>query len=374
MRNRVLYRQTRRNDLVSPYVERDFLCVCMPVISAVAKVSIFSEFCGAAQAVLRFDVRRSCWRPIRDLRYQLSQNWCIIPSIMFGPLSKNSTSMDLRPWSRSLALEDRESLPKMTRPLLPRRRSVRLISWAVHLSDGLWKSCENTFFRRRWFPPLALKLSGRSCMKRRSSFAARRPGKSVTIPSLSRKKSNSTLCEPAGQQRPHHFIRRVWASGDSTSSRSGLVPQPSSKEVASNLHTKAWRPALVGFLRCTQEEAVGLCPQTQKASGILGGSETATQEVSRGPENSPDSRQLRAASKGGGATVLPAEQYPLDLDAHQCIMAESNRVSVHPRQGIRDSRIELSQPYGTQTLFKQVRQIQKSKISSKVNLTYLKRH
>ena len=369
MQNRVLYRQTRRNVSVSLYMERDFLCVCMPVISAVAKVSIFSEFCDAARAVLRYDVPRSCWRPIKDLKYRLLQSWCIIPNIMCGPLSKNSTSMDLRPWSRSLALEDHESLPKTTRPLLPRRRSVRLISWAVHLSDGLWKRCENIFFRRRWFPPLALKLSGRFCMKRRSSFAARRPGKSVTIPSLSRKKSNSTLCKPAGQQWPHHFFRRVWPFGDSTSSRSKLVPQPSSQEAASNLHPNSRCSALAGLLRCAQEEVVGLCPQTQKTSGILGRSETATQKVPSGPENPPDPGQLCTASQGEGATVLLAEEYPSDLDAHQCIMAEPYRVSVHPRQGIRNSWIGLSQPYGTQTLLKQIRQIPKSKISNKVKLT-----
>jgi hypothetical protein len=96
---------------------------------------------------------------------------------------------------------------------------------------------------------------------------------------------------------------------------------------------------------------VGLCSASQATSGISGDIETVKKEVFERSTNSLDPGQLFATPQGKGTAVLPEEQYSFDLDADQCIMAQSYRMSVYPCQGIRDSWNQLSKSSGTQNLF-----------------------
>jgi hypothetical protein len=95
---------------------------------------------------------------------------------------------------------------------------------------------------------------------------------------------------------------------------------------------------------------VGLCSAPQTASGIPGSIETVKEEVSEKSAYSSDLGQLLAAPQRKDTAVLPQEQYPFDLDADQCFMAQSYRMSVYPCQGIRYSWNQLSKPSGTQNL------------------------
>ena len=66
------------------------------------------------------------------------------------------------------------------------------------------------------------------------------------------------------------------------------------------------------------------------------------EEVFEESANSFDSGQFLAAPQAESVEVLPAEQYSYDLDADQCFMAESYRMSVYACEGIRNSRNQLS--------------------------------
>jgi hypothetical protein len=82
---------------------------------------------------------------------------------------------------------------------------------------------------------------------------------------------------------------------------------------------------------------VGLCPSTQTTSGSIGSIKAFTEKVSKKSAYPSDIGQLFAAPQGKGVAVLSKEQYSFDLDADQCIMAQSYRMSVYPCKGIRNS-------------------------------------
>jgi hypothetical protein len=87
---------------------------------------------------------------------------------------------------------------------------------------------------------------------------------------------------------------------------------------------------------------LGLCSASQTTSGIPWGIEAFKKEVLQRSANSSDFGQLLAAPEGKGVAVLPQKQYSFDLDADQCIMAQSYRMSIYPCQGIRNSWNQLS--------------------------------
>jgi hypothetical protein len=89
---------------------------------------------------------------------------------------------------------------------------------------------------------------------------------------------------------------------------------------------------------------VGLCSQEKASSGNFGCLETSSQEVSEKAADSFNSGQFLAASQTKGGEVLPTEQYSYDMDADQCIMAESYRMPVYSRKRVCDPGNQLSKP------------------------------
>ena len=169
------------------------------------------------------------------------------------------------------------------------------------------------------------------------------------IRGLRPKKTNPQVCKQARIQWPDNIFRRVWPSGDTSSTGSNLLPYRPSGTFACHLYASARRSALAGILRCAREKAVGLCSAPQTTSGIPRCIEAFKKEVPQRSANSSDFGQLLPAPEGKGVAVLPQKQYSFDLDADQCIMAQSYRMSIYPCQGIRDSWNQLSKPSGTQS-------------------------
>jgi len=82
---------------------------------------------------------------------------------------------------------------------------------------------------------------------------------------------------------------------------------------------------------------VGLCSASQATSGIPRSIKAVKKEISKRSTNSFDPGQFFTTPQGKSAAVLSKEQHSFDLDTDQCIMAQSYRMSIYPRQGIRDS-------------------------------------
>jgi len=370
----VLYRQTRRNDPMLFRMERDFLCVCTPETLALTKASKFSESFVAAQVVSKSDVLRWCSPRTRATRFLRSPNLFTIPNIMFGLLSRISISTALKRFSQNHVRAGRQSSPRTTEPSSPKPPSARLTFSAVRLSDGLLRSFANIWLPKRSFLRSALRRFGLFCTTTRSNSGGRKPGKNATTRSLSLKKTDSQIYKPACVQWSDHLVRRIWSSGDSPSARSGVVPYRSSKETASNVYASSWRSALAGILRRSSEEVVGICSTSQTASGIPRRIEALEKKVPEASKDSFDPRQLLTAPQRQGSRLLSQEQYSLDLDADQRVMAQSYRMSVYSCKRIRDSRHILSKPRRTKRFTGQIRQIPKQTNSTKVKLIKLKRH
>lgn len=344
MHNSVLYRQARRNNSILLRMERDFLCVCMPETSVSAKGNKFSGYFAAVPVVSKFAGPRWCLPPIRAIKFPLLQSLFTTPNTMSEPLSKNSTNAALRHWIQNPVPVDRQSLPKTTRPLSQKQPNVLLTSWIARLSVGLWKSFGNILSEKKSFLRSVSKRFEPFCTRKKSGSDALRHGKNAMTRSLSLKKTDSQVCKSTRKQRPHNFVRRVRPAGNSTPAGTGMVRNRPSAKAAGNVYSPSWCSALAGFLQCAQERAVGLYSTSQAASGISRSNEVVKEEISEISADSPDSGQLLATPQGKGVTVLSEEQYSFDMDADQCIMAQSYRMSVYPRQGICGSRSQLSRP------------------------------
>ena len=188
------------------------------------------------------------------------------------------------------------------------------------------------------------------------------------IRGLRPKKTNPKVCKQARIQWPDNIFRRVRPSGDTSSTRPNLLPYKPSETFACHLSSHSRCSALAGILRCAREKAVGLCSAPQTTSGIPRCIEVFKKEVPRRSANSSDFGQLLAAPEGKGLAVLPQKQYSFDLDADQCIMAQSYRMSIYPCQGIRDSWNQLSKPSGTQNFLEKICQLSKQTNSTKMKL------
>jgi len=67
----------------------------------------------------------------------------------------------------------------------------------------------------------------------------------------------------------------------------------------------------------------------------------SAEEISEKSANPFDIGQLLTAPQSKSAEVLSPEQYSSDMDADQCIMAQSYRMSVYTCKGIRYSWHQL---------------------------------
>lgn len=318
------------------------LCVSTYANLKWMKVKRFSEFCDAVPIVLKSAGHKWCWLPNKAIKRQQSRNWFITLNIMFVQLSRSLISEALGLWSQSHVLAGRRSLLRMTGLLSQRLPSVLRTFWAVRSNAGRWKSCVNIWWQKRLFPRSALKLFAPFCTKEKSGSDAPKRGKSAMIQGLSLKKTNPQVCKQARIQWPDNIFRRVRPSGDTSSTGTNLLPYRSSKTFASHLSPPSRCSALAGILRCSSEKAVGLCSCSQKTSGDPGSVEVFKEKVSEKSTHSFDSGQLLTASQAKSAALLSQRQYPLDLDADQCIMAQSYRMPVYSCEGICDSWNQLS--------------------------------
>lgn len=341
MHNWVLYRQTQRNNRNVSLIERDFLCVCTPETSASVKANKFSGSFAAVPVVSKCVAPKWCLPPIRAIKCLRLQSLFITPNTMFEPLSKNSMNAALKRWSPSPAPAGRRNSLKMTRLSLQKRLNALRTFWIVLLNAGLWRNCETILSRRRSLLRSVLKRFAPFCMRKKSSFGESKHGKSATIRSFGLKKTNPPVHKSTCLQWPHGLIRRIRSVGDSSSTGTNLLPYGQSEKTSCNVYSPARRTALAGFLRCTREKAMGLYAAPQATSGIRRSVETFKEEVSGISANSPDSGQFLAAPQSQGLAVLPREQYSFDLDADQCIMAQSYRMSIYACERICNSRNPL---------------------------------
>jgi hypothetical protein len=88
---------------------------------------------------------------------------------------------------------------------------------------------------------------------------------------------------------------------------------------------------------------VGLCSFSQATPGGPGSVEAFKKKISEKSTHSFDIGQFLATPQTKGSEVLPTEQYSYDLDTDQCFMAQSYRMPVYSREGIRNSWNQLSQ-------------------------------
>ena len=342
MHNSVLYKQTRRNNWKVLFIERDFLCVCMPETSAWTKAKEFNGFCVEAPAGSKFVELKWFSPPIRAIKCLLSQNWYITPNIMFVQSSRNLIGTALKHWIRNLGRVARQNLPKMTRPLSPRQPNARQTFWAALSNAGRLKNCVSIWWPKESFPLSVSRLFARFCMKEKSDSGEPRHGRNATIRSSNLKKTDSQICKPTRLQRPDNIFRRVWSFRDSSCAGAGLVSQRPSQTVACNVYPTSRCSSLDGVLRCTSEKTMGIRSSTQKTSGSARYVEAASQTVSNASADTFDSGQFFTAPQAEGFGVLLSEQYSHDLDADQRFMAQSYRMSVYARQGICDSWNQLS--------------------------------
>jgi hypothetical protein len=351
MHNWVLYRQTRRKNSMLLRMERDFLCVCTPETSASAKANKFSGSFAAVPVVSKCVTPKWCLPPTRAIKCLRLQSLFITPNTMFEPLSKNSMNAALKRWSPNPAPAGQRTSLKTTRRSLQKRLNALRTFWIVLLNAGLWRNCETILSRRRSLLRSALKRFAPFCMRKKSSFDESKHGKNATVRNFGLKKTNPPICKPTCSKWSDDLIRRIRPIRDSFSTGTNLLPYGPSEKTSCNVYSPPRRTALAGFLRCTPEKAVGLYVAPQTTSGISRSIEIFKEEVSGRSANSPDSGQFLTAPQSQGLAVLPREQYSFDLDANQCIMAQSYRMSIYPCQGIRDSWNPLSKPSGTQNVF-----------------------
>jgi hypothetical protein len=132
-----------------------------------------------------------------------------------------------------------------------------------------------------------------------------------------------------------------------------------------------WRFTM--FTRRERRPALGIYPQPKTTPGNAWGLETSSQKVSSLAANPSDIGQLFAASQGCCEAVLPEEQCAFDLDADECIMAQSNRMSVYAGERICLSQLRLRKPQTAEHCFGALCALQKQE-SSKVIVPFWKRH
>ena len=318
------------------------LCVSMYMNSRLMKAKKFSGYCVAVQAASKSAGLKWSWPRNRAIKCRQSQNWSTIPNIMFALSLKNLMNADLKHWNQSLVRVDRRNSPKMIRLSSRRRPNARRTFWAVRSNAGRWKNCVNIWWQKRLLARSASKLFALFCMRKKSGSDVQKPGKNAMIRGLRPKKTNPQICKQARIQWSDDIFRRVWPSGDTSSAGPSLLPHKPSDTFACHLSSASRCSALAGILRCASEEAVGLCTQEKASPGSIECFETASQLLSGRSADSFDTGQFFTASQVEGIAVLPEAQHSYDLDADQCFMAESYRMSVYTCEGICYSRNQLS--------------------------------
>ena len=318
------------------------LCVSTYVNLRWMKVKRFNRYCVTVQAASRPAAPKWSWPRNRAIKCRPLQSWFIILNIMFALLLRNSMKVALRHWNQNLVRVDRQNLLKMTRLSSQTPPSARRTFWAVRSNAGRWKSCVNIWRQKKLFPRSVSKLFALFCTKEKSGSDAPKRGKNAMIRGLSLKKTNPQVCKQARIQWPDNIFRRVWTTGDTSSTGPNLLPYKPSETFACHLSPPSRCSALAGILRCSSEKTVGLFSSSQKTSGSPGSVEAFKEKISEKSTHSFDPGQLLTASQAKSAALLSQKQYPLDLDANQCIMAQSYRMPVYTCEGICYPRNQLS--------------------------------
>lgn len=120
---------------------------------------------------------------------------------------------------------------------------------------------------------------------------------------------------------------------------------------------------------------MGLHAHKKTLTRGAGSPETNAQAVPGRSTHPLDSRQLFAARNARGAPMVPTEQRAFDLDTDERILAQPNRMSVYPGQGIRDSQYRLHKSRRTGRRITKVRELsQPARETKKVIEPNWKRH
>ena len=256
---------------------------------------------------------------------------------------KEFNERGLKALNQSLVRVDRRNLPKMIRLSSRRRPNARRTFWAARSNAGRWKNCVNIWWQKRLLARSASKLFALFCTTKKSGSDVQKRGKNVMIRGLRPKKTNPQVRKQACVQWPDNIFRRVWSSGDTSSTWTNLLPYRPSETFACHISPPSRCSALAGILRCPSEKAVGLCSSPQKTSGGPGSVEAFKEKVFEKSMHSFDPGQFLAASQVKGEAFLPTEQYSYDLDTDQCFMAQSYRMPVYSCEGICHAWNQLSE-------------------------------
>jgi len=356
MANSILYRQTQSNNLVR-FLHGGCLCVCTSGSFKPMKADTCSRYFDEAKTVSKFAGHRSFSPRHRVSKPQESLNDFTSRLGTFAASLSSSTKKALPPSNQSMESADPKNSARSKRALLSRRPCARRTCWENPSDDGLWPSCVNISSRKRLLALLVWRRFGRFCESVKSGCDAQRRGRNATIRTFGLKKTDSQICKEYCGRWPDSCFRRVRAAGGSSSGRPVLVSQTSSP--ACDIHKTLRRATLAGVLRCSRQPALGIYPQPKTTPGNAVRLETSSQKVSSLAANTSDSGQLFAASQGRCEAVLSEEQCAFDLDADECIMAQSNRMSVYAGEGICFSQLRLRKPQTAESCFESLCMLQK---------------
>ena len=348
MANSILYRQTQSNNLVR-FLRGGCLCVCMSGSFNSMKADTCSRFFGKAKTASKFAGHRLFSPRHRDSKPRQLPNDFTFQPVMFAASLSSLTKKGLSFSNLNMASAGPKNSARSKRALLSRRPCVRRTCWEDPLGDGLWQSCVNISSRKRLSYPSVWRRFGRFCEAVKSGCDAQKRGRNAMIRTFGLKKTDSQIRKEIGSRWSDGRLRRVRAAGGSSSGRPVLVSQAGSS--ACDIYKTLRRSALAGVLRCSRRQALGIYPQPKTTSGDAWSFETSSQKVSGLAANPSDTGQLFAAPQECCEAVLPEEQCAFDLDADECVMAQSNRVSVYAGEGICLSQLRLRKPQTTESCF-----------------------
>ncbi len=352
----------------------DSLCAFMSGTSESPKGDGFNAWCVRARIESKSAEHRSFSLRRRDLKCQPSRNGFTSLRRTCERSSRPSILKASKDWSPSTAVDGPRSSTKNNIASSSKQHSAPPIFWDNLSRAGRCLSCATSSFTSGSWNRSALRPFDKCSSVPRSNCVARRPGKSATIPICGLKKSNPALRKPTCGQRADDFIRRVWPLGSSPSAWAELAPNAKPRSTPGHLHPETWRSSLVGLLRCSRRQVVGIYAEQEAVARGARRVETHAPTVSTRATHSSDPGQFLTTRNPRSQAMVSTAQHPFDLDANKCVLAKPNRMSVHAGQGIRHSQLELRRPWRDQPGVKMLCRLQKPLCETEVIGRCWKRH
>lgn len=359
-----------------PRVDRDVcnacggtLCACSFAISRWQRDRSSSASCARGPTASGCAVLKSFSHRTKGPRCPTSPEDSISAKLMCATSSTHSTTKASPHWTPNTVSVGPKSSPKNNAAPSSRPRSARPTYSANRINAGHCRSCATFSLAKRSSSPLLLKPSAKCSRRPRSNCDEPKPGKSATIRSWPRKKSHPPIREQARRQWPDYFLRRIRPAGNSPAGRSKLRAKRAA--IAGYLQSQTWRATLAGVLRCARQSSLGLYQAEEALARSITSIEKDAPSLSRPSTHSSDPRQLFTTRHASSPTMVRPKQYSPDQDTHQCIVAQPDRMPIHPSQGIRDPKHQLQQPQRTKPSPHQIRQLPKPTRKEKTQKTIL---